>query len=248
MDLQRLHASCRQKFKSKKSKDISNSILTTMKQSLLLSVLLALPFASNAATLNLGWADNLALSDGTLMTSGTIELGYFAPSTDFSQSRPALYGSFFQLLSQNISASSFDTTLTYGTTGNRTTTNGLTTLPYDLSTGAFNNANVAGDIAGGTIYALVYNGASFNLSTEVGVFSAFDFGWLWNDNDDLVTTTDFNFGLDSGSGMVAHIGTASADPSTSAHRLAAIPEPSRALLGLIGLTGVMFRRRRAAKA
>lgn len=218
-----------------------------MKKAILLSIMMVLPVASNAATLTLGANDNLALSNGTLLTSGTIKLGYFAPGTDFSAAPAALFGGFFDLLTYSVTASTFGTSLSYSTTGTRTSTDTLTTLPYDLSTGAFNNANVAGDIAGGIVYALVYNGASFSTSTEIGVFSAEAFGWLWNDNEDLITSTDFDFGLDSGSGMVAHIGTASADPSTSAHRLAAIPEPSRAVLGLIGLTGIMFRRRRAAK-
>jgi hypothetical protein len=51
--------------------------------------------------------------------------------------------------------------------------------------------------------------------------------------------------------MTALVGTASESIFESPHRVAtieAIPEPSRALLGLIGLTGVMFRRRRAVKA
>lgn len=219
-----------------------------MKKAILLSILMAFPAASNAATLVLGANDNLALSNGTLLTSGTIKLGYFAPGTDFSAAPATLFGGFFDLLTYSVTGSTFSANLSYSTTGTRTNTSSSSTLPYDLSTGPFNNANVPGDIAGGIVYALVYNGASFATSTEIGVFSAEAFGWLWNDNEDLITSTDFDFGLDSGSGMVAHIGTASLDPSSSPHRLAAIPEPSRALLGLIGLTGVMFRRRRVVKA
>jgi hypothetical protein len=75
---------------------------------------------------------------------------------------------------------------------------------------------------------------------------------LWIDDQQIPTDgSTFSFDVSSGDGMTALVGTASESIFESPHRLAtiaAIPEPSRALLGLIGLTGVMFRRRRAAKA
>ena len=55
-----------------------------MNKSILLSICLALPVVSNAATLYFDSADNIALSNGTLMTTGNIEFGYFDPSTDFA--------------------------------------------------------------------------------------------------------------------------------------------------------------------
>jgi hypothetical protein len=218
-----------------------------MNKSILLSICLALPVVSNAATLYFDSFDNIALSNGNLMTAGKIEFGYFDPSTSFALAPAALYDQFYSMLNYDVAASTFTSgnTYTYSTTGSRTKTDGSGSIPYDLSG---DNSNVAGDIAGGVIYALVYNGASFELSTEIGVFSAEAFGFLWNDNQDVAQDAFFSFGLDSGTGMVAQIGTASVDPFTTPHSLAAIPEPSRALLGLIGLTGVMFRRRRAAKA
>lgn len=213
-----------------------------MNKSILLSICLALPVVSNAATLYFDSADNIALSNGTLMTTGNIEFGYFDPSTNFALAPAALYDQFYSMLNYSVTGSTFNSSPTYSTTGSRTKTDGSGSISYDLSG---DNSNVAGDIAGGVIYALVYNGASFELSTEIGVFSAEAFGFLWNDNQDIATDAFFSFGLDSVSGMVAQIGTASADPFTTPHSLAAIPEPSRAVLGLIGLTGVMFRRRRA---
>jgi hypothetical protein len=145
----------------------------------------------------------------------------------------------------NFASANFSTSEVFSTTGTRTNTAGGGSIPYDGSPGTLNTANVPGDIAGGTIYALVYNGATFASSLEIGVFSGESIGWLWTDNEALVQVTDFYFGGSTLDGVVAHIGTASDDPFTNPHRLAAIPEPSRALLGLIGLTGVMFRRRRA---
>ncbi len=213
-----------------------------MNKSILLSICLALPVVSNAATLYFDSTDNIALSNGTLMTTGNIEFGYFDPSTNFALAPAALYDQFYSMLNYSVTGSNFVSSPAYSTTGTRTKTDGSGSISYDL-TG--DNSNVAGDIAGGVIYALVYNGASFELSTEIGVFSAEAFGFLWNDNQDLAQDAFFSFGLDSVGGMVAQIGTASANPFTTPHSLAAIPEPSRALLGLIGLTGVMFRRRRA---
>jgi hypothetical protein len=173
----------------------------------------------------------------------------FLPGTNFSLPVSALADQFIQIATYTITSDQFFPTLTYDGTNaaEYSSGNGLTTLQYDTS--LLNNANNPGDIAGSAIYAWVLNNASNLLATEHGIFESEAFGTTWTDAQSPGSTdSGFSFDISSGDGFNALIGTASADIGTTRHTLAAIPEPSRALLGLIGLTGVMFRRRRAAKA
>ena len=210
---------------------------------------LSLPTISGAATLAFDYS-NLADSNGTLLTSGIIRFGVFQ-TNDFTQSVADLADDFVQIGSYNIVANNAFESLNYNnTTGVTTYTSGdgLSTLFYDL-TPVDNSVNAAA-IAGRQIYAWVLNNTVFGSATEHGIFS--NAGYLWIDDQQIPTDgSTFSFDVSSGDGMTALVGTASESIFESPHRLAtiaAIPEPSRALLGLIGLTGVMFRRRRAAKA
>jgi hypothetical protein len=207
---------------------------------------LCIPALSGAATLAFDYS-NLADSSGTLLTSGVIRFGVFQTGTNFNQSIGDLADEFIQIGSYTITGNNAFTGLTYNEAASFSSGDSSTTIAYDLTPGS--NAASLLDIAGTTIYAWVLN-SNVNASvTEHGIFSSF---YLWTDADQLLpdNNSTFSFDVSSGDGMTAHIGTASDDifNPASPHRLAAIPEPSRALLGLIGLTGVMFRRRRAAKA
>lgn len=194
-------------------------------------------------------SSSLGNSSGSALTSGIVRFGVFLPTTDFNQSVADLADEFIQIGTYTITSDPFSGFLNYNGANAATYSsgNGLTTLQFDTS--LLNNANDAGDIAGSAIYAWVLNNASNLLATEHGIFESEAFGTTWTDAQSPGNTdSGFSFDIISGDGFNALIGTASADISTTRHTLAAIPEPSRALLGLIGLTGVMFRRRRAAKA
>jgi hypothetical protein len=217
-------------------------------QILAIAAALCLPTLSGAATL---FFDSTVLGDsnGNALTSGIVRFGVFLPGTDFTQSISELADEFIQVGTYTISSDPFFGDLTYNGLNAATYSSGdgLTTLQFDTS--LLNNANNAGDIAGSAIYAWVLNNASNLLVTEHGIFESEAFGTTWTDAQSPGSTdSGFSFDISSGDGFNALIGTASADIGTTRHTLAAIPEPSRALLGLIGLTGVMFRRRRAAKA
>jgi hypothetical protein len=218
---------------------------------------LSLPSISGAATLAFDYS-NLADSSGTLLTSGIIRFGVFQ-TNDFTQSISDLADDFIQIGSYNITGNNAFTSLTYANTANNTDplnlvagttyTSGdtLTTLFYDLT--PVDNSVDPAAIAGRQIYAWVLDNAAFGSVLEHGIFS--NAGYLWIDDQQIPADfSTFSFDVSSLDGMVAHVGTASDDifNPASPHRLAAIPEPSRAVLGLIGLTGVMFRRRRAVKA
>ena len=127
-------------------------------------------------------------------------------------------------------------------------------LPYDAS---LTNTNVAGDIAGSKIYLWVFDGSDSLLATEQLIFSS---NALWGDSDNLNILNEIEpttFAWDAlAAGLTAHIGTiASVDSplypaqGITAHQtatIAAIPEPSRALLAGLGLCVAFFRRRRRA--
>ena len=215
------------------------------KQLLLLAAALALPLISNAATLAFD-STSLETSNGADLTSGIVRFGFFssAPTTsDIS----ALTNSFFQVGTYTINSASFSDSLSYANTGSYLAGDGVTSRLYDGT--ALDNSDVSTDIAKGPIYAWVLNNATNALVTEMGIFEAAAFGFVWIDAQEPGSSDSaFSFDLTTGDGLSAVLGTASSDLNVSGHRLAAIPEPSRALLGLIGLTGVMFRRRRAAKA
>lgn len=218
---------------------------------LAIAAALCLPTLSGAATLFFD-STSLGNSSGSALTSGIVRFGVFLPGTDFNQSVADLADEFIQIGTYTITSDPFFGDLNYNGANAATYSsgNGLTTLQFDTS--LLNNANNLGDIAGSAIYAWVLNNASNLLATEHGIFESEAFGTTWTDAQAPGSTdSGFSFDINSGDGFNALIGTASADIATDRHRLAtieAIPEPSRALLGLIGLTGVMFRRRRAAKA
>jgi hypothetical protein len=216
------------------------------KQLLILAAACSLPLFSNAATLFFD-STSLETSSGSDLTSGIIRFGTFLPGTNFNQSIADLADEFIQLGTYTIASSAFNTSLFYANNVSYSSGDLAVTRPYDNT--PLDNSDVTTDIARETIYAWVLNDSNNLLVTEHGIFSAAAFGSIWTDAQEPGDSNSFiTFDLTTGDGFEAAIGTASSDLGVSGHRLAAIPEPSRALLGLIGLTGVMFRRRRAAKA
>ena len=195
-------------------------------------------------------AGTAAFGNGTLRV-GTFEAGYEPTATD---SQALIQSKFIQIFGftgvidavgdagfYNLNAS-YDETANYGG------------LPYDAS---LTNTNVAGDIAGSKIYLWVFDGSDSLLATEQLIFSS---NALWGDSDNLNILNEIEpttFAWDAlAAGLTAHIGTiASVDSplypaqGITAHQtatIAAIPEPSRALLAGLGLCVAFFRRRRRA--
>jgi len=137
-------------------------------------------------------------------------------------------------------SSTFGSSATYA--GGSTTYGGTT---YDLSSGA--TTNVANDIAGSNIYMWVLNNATLGSATQQAIFSS---TYSWADTD-LTPDNNSSYGTlaSANTALIGSLGTGTdigaAANSHSLATIAAIPEPSRALLGLIGLSSLLFRRRRA---
>lgn len=216
-------------------------------KNIIFSLLLAVPALSNAATLyHDSAAAAITTSTGGAFTGGVARFGYFAPSTNFAGSVASLESAFVQLASYTLASGTWNDTSTFAASGSHGG------IPYDST--PLDNSAATGDLAGENIYLWVLNAATSGAATQHGIFSAPGV-FTWIDANEPGANGDSNFSLSIGtdSGLVAHIGTARTDSAVgggTGHSLAAIaavPEPSRAVLALAGFAGVMFRRRRAAK-
>lgn len=229
-----------------------------MKKTLLaLGFLAASLCSASAATL---LADNvsngLTLANGTTaLANGRIRFGTFViTNTDIINNKndlTYLNNNFREVVNYSGAISAFatpgffdNTTLGASATyaGGSTTYGGTT---YDLSSGA--TTNVANDIAGSNIYMWVLDNAVLNSATQQGIFAS---TYVWADSD-VIPSNDSAFDMTPSAltALVGAVGTGSdIGAGAGAHRLgtiAAIPEPSRALLMFLGLGGFFFRRRRA---
>ena len=204
---------------------------------------------ANAATFVTGDLTNgfVGANGTTPLASASVRYGTFADGFNFSANAndlAALEAAFTQVITYNgafnVAPGVFNlTNLTYNEGGT------FEGVPYDLSA---NTSNVGGDIAGSTVYAWVLNNTNPSLATEHAVFSRT--GSVWTDAQTIpVNSTSFSWATTTGAEVTAHIGTvlggANIGGSANAHSLAAIPEPSRAMLGFIGFAAMLFRRRRA---
>lgn len=229
-----------------------------MKKTLLSLCFIAASISSaSAATLI---ADNydsgLTLADGTTaLANGRVRFGIFTISDSAiianANDVSFLDTNFRAVVDYSGSISAFSTpgffdAGTFGASGiyaGGSTAYGGTT--YDLSSGT--TSNVANDIAGSNIYMWVLNNATLGSATQQAIFAS-NFTWadtdLQPDNNSSYSTAAANntalfgtlgTGADIGSGANSH----------SLATIGAVPEPSRALLGLIGLSSLLFRRRRA---
>ncbi len=235
-----------------------------MKKTLFILSLLAATLSSvSAATLIADITTNgLTLADGTTpLANGRIRFGTFVVSNSLISANAndlaylntnfrevvnytgAIGFTFESVVYPGIfDATGLGSATTYA--GGSTSYGGTT---FDGSTG--NTNNVAGDIAGGSIYMWVLNNAVVSNATQHGIFV--NNANVWTDSDTTPITDSF-FDLDP-LNTTALVGTLSVgadlgggNPSHSLATVAAIPEPSRAILGLAGLGALFFRRRRNA--
>jgi hypothetical protein len=203
--------------------------------------------SANAATLAGGdLATGITLSNGTTaLSSGTIRFGYFATGFDFANNNnfAALDAAFIEVTSysgaiEELSTPGFKTiNLAYNENGTFEGT-------------AFDNDGApTTDIGGEKVYTWVLNDTTAANATQHAIFSSNN---LWTDAD-TVPSADSSVSWEAGtSGLVAHIGSLSTGTDIgggqNSHSLAAIgavPEPSRAMLGFVGIAAMLFRRRRA---
>ena len=229
-----------------------------MKKTLLaLGFLAASLCSASAATL---LADNvsngLTLADGTTaLANGRIRFGTFTITntaiTSNANDLAFLDANFREVVNYSGAISAFATPGFFDNTtlgGSATYAGGSTTYggtTYDLSSGA--TTNVGGDIAGSNIYMWVLDNDALGSATQQGIFAS---TYIWADND-VIPSNDSAFDMTSSAltALVGQLGTgADIGAGAGAHRLgtiAAVPEPSRALLMFLGLGGFFFRRRRA---
>lgn len=215
-----------------------------MKKTLVLLTLLSAPLVSSAATLFHDAAGTLIKnSDNSAFTGGIARFGYFAPTTNFAGSVASLQTAFIELANYTLTGNTWNTSTAFTASG---TYGGLA---YDGNSGS--NAPFSGDIAGENMYLWVLNNSTTSSATQHGIFSAPGI-WTWTDADEPGTNggdSSFSLGIGTDTGLVANIGIAASDAGLAGgHSLAAIgaiPEPSRAFLGLLGLGALFFRRRRA---
>tara|TARA_R110002049_G_scaffold121260_1_gene275983 strand:+ start:908 stop:1579 length:672 start_codon:yes stop_codon:yes gene_type:complete len=206
---------------------------------------------ANAASFFTGDTTNgITRADGTTaLTSGSVLYGTFTAGFDVAANVndfAALDAAFIQVIgyngASNLAPGVFNLTgLTYNEGA------AFETVQYDLSA---DTSNVVNDIAGSTVYAWVLNDTTPSNATEHAIFTKT--GSTWTDAQTPGSNaTSFSWATTTGTDVLALAGTvlggANIGGSANSHSLQAIgavPEPSRAVLGFLGLGALFFRRRR----
>lgn len=221
-----------------------------MKKSFIALFLLLGASTLPAATLLHDNSFGIRTSGGAAVTTGVVRYGFFVSAPTGSETVADLNNAFTEISSYSIVSGTWSGVS--NTYANNTSYLSGAAVSRNYDDTPLNNADVGTDIASSPIYAWVLNNATIGSATQQGIFSAAAFGFNWTDAQQPGSSdSNFSFDLGSADGLVAHIGTAVVDPSVGGHQLAAIgvvPEPSKAIFGLLGLSAVMFRRRRAAQA
>lgn len=225
-----------------------------MKKTILFAAVIGLSLAqAPAATIVTGDTTNgFVDSANTQVAGGAVRYGTWASGFDFASNAndlAALDAAFIEVVSYTGPFNAFGVTGVFDKNNlgaNLDYDPGATFegTPYDLSAGT--TADVGGDIAGELVYAWILNNAVTASATEHAVISS---GQTWTDGDTPANNdTSYSWATTDGAGVTAHIGTLLGGPNiggaANAHQLAQVPEPSRAVLGFLGLGALFFRRRR----
>jgi hypothetical protein len=238
-----------------------------MKKTILLALLSVLGASSASAALTFASANTsvgFTTSTGSLIDAANtrVRYGHFQDPTSIFANRDdlaALEANFIEILSFTASAiqganATGEWSIASAAFNPAATYEGFT---YDATAGDTNTNNPSVDIAGSEIYAWVMSGLTNATTTEHAVFAKTT--QLWGDSN-LVPTQNMNPGFTSASAVASanriigdngntfNGGITLSGNSIGSHELyaiAAIPEPSRAMLGFVGLAAMLFRRRRA---
>jgi hypothetical protein len=221
-----------------------------------LALLISSASISNAAMALTGGDSNNGIVDsaGVALGNGTLRFGTFVSgyTPSASDSQATINGNFREVYGYTgpISYFGIDGFYDFATSYDETASFGGT--PYDSSA---TNVDVPGDISGSKIYLWVLDNSDPLLATQQLIMSN---NQLWGDSDNLdpfggIVGSAFSWESTNPS-LVADIGSIATVPSlvnpgSFSHQLeniAAIPEPSRAMLAGLGLCVAFFRRRRRA--
>jgi hypothetical protein len=221
-----------------------------MKLSILSTIaLLAFAATSQAASFYAAGIDRglVQVNGTTAFNSGTIRFGTFNAVNFATATQSQLEAAFIEIVSTtgpftyggNPGLFEFtgdeNAPLTY--TGGATTYSGVT---YDATAGI--DLTNSTDIAGRAVYAWVMNAATSGAATQQAIFS--DSFWQDAQNFDPSTFFDSNAATLHIGGISSTTLAGTGAPAIQLAAVAAVPEPSRAMLAFAGVLGVMFRRRR----
>ncbi|MEQ1751476.1 MAG: PEP-CTERM sorting domain-containing protein [Prosthecobacter sp.] len=230
-----------------------------MKKTFLTLCFLAASFSSASAALLTvsNYEAGLTLADGTTaLASGRVRFGTFVVSnldiTNNMNNLAYLDANFRAVVDYSgpinaLSTPGFiDNALLGGTAtyaGGATAYGGTT---YDLS-GSGSTANVANDIAGSNIFMWVLDNTNLLSATQQGIFAS---TFTWTDTDLIPDNgSAYSTAIANNTALVGVLGTGDdIGAGANSHRLgtiAAVPEPSRAMLVFLGIGGFFLRRRRA---
>ncbi len=199
-----------------------------MKKFAILAVLAALATSAQAASVMWGFGGKVYLYDGTSAILGTEDT---APAVDSGAYLALVY------LGQNVESYTLSDLTKEGTSakvvdqmsyGITTTGKSSAIGKWNPNTQTYNDANMA---SGASFTVLFYNG------------SAFDYVYALSGSD-KGAAVDSNILTVSGSDMAVADGTIYGTGSATTAGVAAVPEPSVALMGLLGI-GMLLKRRHA---
>jgi hypothetical protein len=232
---------------------IKSSLLT-------LTLLLSGALASNGAVFAIGNVVDFATDtlyadkDNNLMNGGIVTIGYFA-STIADADIDTIPELFAQLGGFTVASSFVPGSLmgTYSISAAGYADNSDTAASAGLVTSTLNTA-----LFGRTVYSIVSSAASLNAALATSQFALVKIGTIGNDEGGELTYVSNPAGK-TPIGTVGSIGSFNGslgidfdgpggDPALPAGtygtlKMAAVPEPSAALLGAIGALGLLRRRR-----
>jgi hypothetical protein len=208
--------------------------------------------SSSAATMFIqnpsnGPGDTLyALNNNTLMDGGIVTMGYFASSVNV--------GDISTIAGLVANLGSF-TAITTVVPGSLSTSFGVAVPGYAEGSDAAGVAIPGGSILvgnalmGRSVYQIVTNSATLSGATTANQFALIGFGTITGDDAGTQAITGNisiggNVYLSGGAGTFnGDASFAGGEGSYNTLKLAAVPEPSAALLGAIGALGLLRRRR-----
>jgi NAD/NADP transhydrogenase beta subunit len=207
-----------------------------------ISALLGVMTSSSAATfiisnLDLGPGDALYASKANEKLTGTIvSLGYFNSSTIAPTTIPQLFANLSNFVSVTSILTGVAPDAGVGVEAGYAQQQNLTSI------GTITGLNA---LLGRTVYAIATNTANLAIATLDSEYALVSYGQILDDNPNEITYTANPKGLTPVIGTVGSLATTTGmgAGTYATLNLAAVPEPSAALLGALGALGLLRRRR-----